>query len=84
VDIRGDSNEKMTLKTAIFGAFAHYIFRTLKYKPQLLYSNIQLLNGFTMTSNYMTSNDLEWPFCVKIVRQPKGCYVLIVFCLALK
>jgi len=33
---RGRQMKKMTLKIAIFGAFAHYIFRTLSYNATII------------------------------------------------
>jgi len=80
VDIRGgslDRGRRTTVKlskTAIFSNFFLFFFRTseaLEIRPTLLYSIIFSLVAFPLTSKYLSLNDPEWAFYVKL------CFVFV-------
>ena len=53
-------------KVAIFAYFTRHIFRTFTSKATIIILRYVVLRGSSMTPKYMTLNDLECPFCVKI------------------
>jgi len=73
-DIR-DSSRQMTVllsKTVICVSFGHYIFQT-DTSPKLLNCNMNSLVCFSLTLKWMTLDDREWPFCVKVDRADMSC-----------
>ena len=71
-DIRGGSlgmGHQTTVglsRTAIFIIFAGYFSETLETRPALLHSDMQSDVSFSVISKYVTLNDSELLFCVKL------------------